>query len=826
MGLSKRDFINFLLALMPLAAFAGEPVWHEGHAGEMNEQLVFSGSFDVRPGITNATLTLAASVRLPDEDPWPDVTPEWTPQAASAPAPTESVTVADVARGWEKPVTSSVRTSNGMPLFCVNGTPEFIVSGTRSTFGDAPRQRPTGNYSYVTVWAHSRQFNPRTGEWNFAYFDELAKAAHRTYPKARFIWQLIVYPPPDWGRAHPDERVHNEKGVGEDGFWGGSVTAYSFSSEKARAVLCEQVSRAIAALEASPYANRIAAYRLASGDTLEWLGFPEHDRLAHDFSPPALSAFRSWAARRYPELADPTPPTWRQMHAKDGGDLLWDRKRHLSEAAFQEFHSEAVADTLIAVARAAKAATGGRKAVGAYHGYTFFLNNNGCSQHRAHFAFKKVLDSGALDFVVSPQSYAMRRPGGAFGDMKPFATIRHHGLLSVCENDLRTCHGPCAGVKSYGQLPTFDLSVGQIRRDFAVELCRGNPLLHLAIQGTDWLFPSAQAEIDRFRILGDSLLKKGFPARRAEIALVASEKSIVAMPMIWAPTGTGVAEQSYDTNGCARVRSEGQRNLLTGELFDGALEKWARVGAPVDYLLAEDLADHPGDYKLYVFLNAVAADDKLARAVCGLRERGATLVWLWAPGWTDGIESGSVQMRALTGLDLARQEKPMVAGVTMKDDGRFMGQPDAKVGPLFAPTGSPSEVLGTYANGQPGLAVFRQGKSTCVFSGGWTLDVPFMRELARRAGVFVYSDTTDPLEANEKLLTLHARFAGRKSVRLPRKTTVLDVVSGRIVAQNADRFEFDMKLHDTALFYLSDDVAELRGLLNGHADGKTTEVGE
>ena len=48
-----------------------------------------------------------------------------------------------------------------------------------------------------------------------------------------------------------------------------------------------------------------------------------------------------------------------------------------------------------------------------------------------------------------------------------------------------------------------------------------------------------------------------------------------------------------------------------------------------------------------------------------------------------------------------------------------------------------------------------------------------------------------------------------KTVRLPRKTDVLDVFGRRVVARGVDSFDFDAKLHKTYLFYLSDDADAL-----------------
>ena len=96
-----------------------------------------------------------------------------------------------------------------------------------------------------------------------------------------------------------------------------------------------------------------------------------------------------------------------------------------------------------------------------------------------------------------------------------------------------------------------------------------------------------------------------------------------------------------------------------------------------------------------------------------------------------------------------------------------------------------------------------------VFSGAWQLDVPFIAGLERKAGVHVYCDSGDPVEANDRLFTLHARSPGVKTVRLPRRATVLDVFARRIVARDADSFAFPAELHSTHLFYFGEDAESL-----------------
>lgn len=65
------------------------------------------------------------------------------------------------------------------------------------------------------------------------------------------------------------------------------------------------------------------------------------------------------------------------------------------------------------------------------------------------------------------------------------------------------------------------------------------------------------------------------------------------------------------------------------------------------------------------------------------------------------------------------------------------------------------------------------------------------------------------MEANEALVTLHARFPGKKSIQLPQKTTVLDVFNQKIIARNTDKFEFNAPLHTSWLFYYGNDADQL-----------------
>ena len=62
---------------------------------------------------------------------------------------------------------------------------------------------------------------------------------------------------------------------------------------------------------------------------------------------------------------------------------------------------------------------------------------------------------------------------------------------------------------------------------------------------------------------------------------------------------------------------------------------------------------------------------------------------------------------------------------------------------------------------------------------------------------------------NDNLIMLHARTAGVKEIKLPRKTTVLDVYSRQIIGRNIDKFTTSVELHETKCFYYGDDAEKL-----------------
>ena len=705
--------------------------------------------------------------------------------------------------GYEQPPVFKVGNVAGTPVFTRNGKPEYFVwcGVQRERRVDKLPIHSAYPVNLVTVYLNDSNVWTKLDEINFSEYDRQAEAYRRNNPNAYFVFNIMCYPPMEWAKKYPDEMCLDSKGdVNRDG-----RCNYSFASKQALKDLDEFVTKAITYLEHSPYANRIAGYRICGGHTLEWLGWDPKPGLTVDFSPAAQKAFTEYMHTHYPEIQDTSIPTLEERSELDDEEILWEPKKHRRAIAYTDFYSEAIVDMMVALCRRAKSIAGENKLVGTYYGYTMTLASYGAAHMRAHYLLRKVLDAKCMDFLISPHPYRLRNIGDIMGDMKPFATMAMNGIVPVIEEDSRTFNGPSG--MGYYQTINEETTLDVVRRNIGFIMCRNNqPYFYALSQGTEFDFPQMAKDFAVVQEAGQHCLEKGV-SRNAKVALVVSEEAIKSMPMLNRWVASGELSQTYEMNG--KVTTKPRFNsVFTGESFDENYIRFARCGAAVDYVLAEDLAKHAGDYQLYVFANCFNYDQALLEAVEKLRQRDCTLLWVYAPGFAFNDACGVESMKKLTGFTFAKADKPIVPEVTLTD-GRAMGNRTHRVAPMFHVIDKDVEVLGRYKDGKVGLASKKTGQATSIFCGVWQFDVPFIRETASKAGAHITATPSDPMEANDSLIMIHARFPGQKTVKLPRKCNVIDLFEKKLVAKGTDTFTFTANLHDTHLFYYGDDAEEL-----------------
>lgn len=99
-----------------------------------------------------------------------------------------------------------------------------------------------------------------------------------------------------------------------------------------------------------------------------------------------------------------------------------------------------------------------------------------------------------------------------------------------------------------------------------------------------------------------------------------------------------------------------------------------------------------------------------------------------------------------------------------------------------------------------------------------TFDAAHMAVLLKKAGAHSYADCPAVVHANARLLSVHLKDGGRRRISLPgRAARVTELISGKVVAENADSFGYDFESPDTRIFEIEIPgevgVAVPRGLL-------------
>ena len=186
--------------------------------------------------------------------------------------------------------------------------------------------------------------------------------------------------------------------------------------------------------------------------------------------------------------------------------------------------------------------------------------------------------------------------------------------------------------------------------------------------------------------------------------------------------------------------------------------RMAKMGLPFDAYCLDDVTRLDlSQYKVIMLPTTVMIDadraELLKKYIC---RDGRTIVWTYAPGLSDG--------RSLS-IDRVKDW----AGVPFKTDGISK-----------APMDGWTSVYAYDEN----LFTSEELKRICI-----------------EAGAHEYVEGTIPVFANEKLLCVHCKEGGVRTVKLPRRAAkVVELISGKEVAKRVKKFDYEFSSPDTRLF--------------------------
>ncbi|MFA6546501.1 MAG: beta-galactosidase [Limisphaerales bacterium] len=578
-------------------------------------------------------------------------------------------------------------------------------------------------------------------------------------PDALLLPRMGMDPPLWWREANTNDVMQ-----WEDGRRAAAVPA----SPRYRHDAAERLAALVAHLE-EKFGEHMAGYHPCGQNTGEWFYHDTWKRPLNGYAPADLTAWREWLKKRYRSQealrrawgkADAgfdtvSVPTATQRHASPAGTFR-DPGTEKPLLDWAEFQQEAMADCVCELARSARQASRGRKLVVFFYGYVFEFApvGNGAST-AGHYALRRALDCPDIDVLCSPISYFDRGLGQGAPSMTAAESVALAGKLWLNEDDTHTHLATGTPPGSRDHVGTLEESNAELVRNVAQEAIRNFGTWWMDLGATGWFNdPGLWAAMSRLRAIDEPLLKKPLPFR-PEIAAVIDERAMQRIT----PAGSVVT----------RLGVYEARAAL------------GRMGAPYGQYLIDDVASGRVPAKMFVFLNAwsLTATERtqLLKAT-----RGSARVWCYTPGYFDGDTVSTGAMRELTGFEL-KPASVAKAWATPTEAGRKLGLTRAwgvanAVKPLFAAVASGDEVLATYPDGTPAVAMRRGASGASVFVGVPGLTSELLRAAARAGGSHLFAETDCNVYANDLFLALHASEEGTITLNTGRAGAVSDVFTG------------------------------------------------
>jgi len=737
-------------------------------------------------------------------------------------------------------LTSEVRQLEGMPALFVNGKPTspILAAPYRPGPSDFDDFRKAG-ISIFNIYLRFDWTGPE--QYDFKRVDEKLDAYLKIDPAALFLPRVLLTPGPWWCKEYPGEITMRDDGSPAGMF--GQPCHPSFASAKYRELSRKAMIAFLDHVE-SRYGSSIVGYQVGNGFGGEWLTFnsfwevrpgqpPPAKFGVEDYSPPGRALFRQWLARRYGSVAalrrawgdarvtfeTAEPPNEVERYSTNHG-IFFDPAVSRRVPDYFSFFNEMVADVLLENAAWVKEFTRRRKIVGAFYGYLWCNFPNLSVVHSGHLAFAKVLRSPDVDFIASCYTYDNKQIGGPNNSQSLPEAAALHGKLYFNEVDTEThLHRRQWRWGDSLRNPTnFEETRGLLVRDYAYALTKGFGMWWTDLHGGTYHDDRIIELLRRLKQVDERYL--GADRRPgAEIAVILDEASF---------TYFGDGEPLFNA-------------LLTAQ------KQWefAFIGAPWEPYLLTDI-DNPKlrDFKLYIFLNTFRVTPEQRAAVhARLRRNGATALWVYAPGYI-GEKLSVENMRALTGISLAESDtagelrveiaarehpytKSLPQGLAYgtdvnvenikrwydhqiylkdpRDPSLRRDLPGFRIRPRFWCDDPQALVLGRLAGiDRPGLVVKKQDGWTSVYSSAPILPAALLRNIARAAGCHIYSDAGDVVSANGGFLGIYAPAGGARTVRLPRRSRVLDLLEDRVIAEGTDSFTLELAPNASVLLRLEE----------------------
>lgn len=545
----------------------------------------------------------------------------------------------------ERRAHAAFRYVRGSCALVINGTPRpaLIYRGTVDPLSVYGRRqialfRDAGVHVYAAdvpleeFWSQQSAHKPTA-------VDDLVCGYLSVDPEAYLILLVSLVPPNSWMDAHPDELVRYAQG--EDYNTSdecGRVRRPSLASQAWRREALTVWTQAIRHLEARPWGKRVIGYHPCFGIYGEWHYYGSWTEQMPDTGPAMTRHFRAWLRARY-QTNERLQKAWGNRNVTfdtaevpgpearlTAGPLgLRDPINGRQVMDYYQCQQEVTAEDIELFCQAAKRETRGRVITGVFYGY---FNGVPPQTQGGHLELEQLLRSPVIDYFAAPYDYSHRRIGQD-GRLRPICdAFPIANKVHMIEDDTRTHLHPR---DEHGRAANLDESIAAIRRQVSTALVHGSALwwCDFGADGSGGWYddPQLMAEIAAMVKLAEGRLKIR-RQRTAQVGVVCDLKSCYWL-------GDGDAMRTHY------------------RLVDRVMTELYGTGAPFDTILLSQLSHADlSRYRLLIFLNTLRVDPQTRRLLTNVIA-GRAVLWLWAPGITNGVRFGPELVRELTGFQVA-----------------------------------------------------------------------------------------------------------------------------------------------------------------------------
>lgn len=622
-------------------------------------------------------------------------------------------------------------------------------------------------------------------------------------PEAQVVFRIVFLAGRGWQERFPKGRYTTQDGavaepsVCDDEFWGLAKECLSLFAKKL---------------------GLLASHEHVLGVHLERGEWFFADGWGYDTSRAGVQRFREWTRTRYLNDIVALRAAWFDGNVefdsldvppyqspKDEPKFVRSSRKERRWVDYHLFLSDATVERIGDLAYAIKEASGGSLLVGVSYGYTFEWSHPASG----HLSLGKLLRNTEIDFIAGPPSYKTREPGAAAPFPGPIDSFALNGKLYISEEDFKTSIGQGVDPDDFNPVIKTPQALESVQwRGAGSALAHASGMCWMDLWGHGWL--RTQGIWERGAAVRDVLVRRmAAPLGEPDVAVFIDERALAYL----------VDQKAF--------------SLLVQNVRESVL----RSGMSAAFYLLSDLAhrEHFPESKLYVFLNAWDLRSELRAAIKSRLQRdNKVLCWLYAAGLFESGRESLERAREVTGIALKPQPFHSKSGTTILNrrhplseafqDRTLVG--GMQLEPSYFAIPEEATVLGEYsATGLPSFVVkeFNTGDDeagwTSVFMGEPVVTPALMRALGQMAGVHVWNYQDDVVHVRPPFLTVHCTGTGPRTIALPNKWAVYDMLHQDWVATDSTSLRFSAVDGTTHVFLvglkseleaiLSSDPAEL-----------------